>query len=162
MRELPAVVLDAELDGSLTDPPTEPRGTQPLRIIDQAALFVAPKTNYFLCSDLEEIAGGQGEAGALTPLIVGPGDEPTVEFSNDQIDSARIVFPFPANRAQRKVALVVEDETTHVVRVEGPPGTGKSLTIANLACHSPHRASRYSSPPRRTKPSRSLTRPCAN
>ena len=110
-------------------------GHQPLRIIDQAALFVAPKTNYFLCSDLDEIAAGGGGAGALAPLIVGPGDEPAVEFTHDQIDSARIVFPFPANRAQRKVALVVEDETTHVVRVEGPPGTGKSLTIANLACH---------------------------
>jgi MoxR-like ATPase len=33
------------------------------------------------------------------------------------------------------VALLVEDETTNVVRVEGPPGTGKSLTIANLASH---------------------------
>ena len=51
------------------------------------------------------------------------------------MDAARVVFPFPANRAQRRVALVVEDDTTHVVRVEGPPGTGKSLTIANLACH---------------------------
>ncbi len=121
-RELPTVVVEGELDGSLTDPPSEPRGNQPLHIIDQAALFVAPKTNYFLCSDLDEIAGGDGSAGALTPLIVGPGDESTVEFSNDQIDSARIVFPFPANRAQRKVALVVEDETTHVIRVEGPPG----------------------------------------
>jgi very-short-patch-repair endonuclease/KaiC/GvpD/RAD55 family RecA-like ATPase len=134
-RELPAVVVEGELDGSLKDPPSEPRGNQPLRIIDQAALFVAPKTNYFLCSDLEEIEKRGGGVGALGPLIVGPGDEPTVEFTNAQIDSARIVFPFPANRAQRKVALVVEDPTTHVVRVEGPPGTGKSLTIANLACH---------------------------
>ena len=46
--------------GRWSDPPSEPRATQPLRIIDQAALFVAPKTNYFLCSDLDEIAGGGG------------------------------------------------------------------------------------------------------
>ena len=65
------------------------------------------------------------------PLIVGAGDEDQVDFTNDQIDSARIIFPFPSNRAQRRVALTIEDETTHVVRVEGPPGTGKSLTIAN-------------------------------
>jgi very-short-patch-repair endonuclease len=33
------------------------------------------------------------------------------------------------------VAILTEDPTTSVIRVEGPPGTGKSLTIANLACH---------------------------
>ena len=135
-RELPELVIDAGLDGSLTDPPSEPRSAQPLRIIDQAALFVAPKTNYFLCSDLKDIAEGDDSGiGALAPLVKGPGDEPVVQFSDAQLDSARIVFPFPSNRQQRKVALVVEDESTYVVHVEGPPGTGKSLTIANLACH---------------------------
>jgi len=135
-RELPELRLDASLDGSLSVPPPEPRSAEPLGIIDQAAMFVAPKTNYFLCSDLEEIAGATGgSGGALVPLVAGPGDEAQVDITNEQIDSAHIVFPFPSNRAQRRVALTVEDETTHVVGVEGPPGTGKSLTIANLACH---------------------------
>ena len=135
-RELPELQIEAALDGTLAPPPSEPRSAQPLQIIDQAALFVAPKTNYFLRSDLDEIAGAGGDTcGALVPLIVGAGDENQVDFTNDQIDSARIVFPFPSNRAQRRVALTVEDDTTHVIRVEGPPGTGKSLTIANLACH---------------------------
>src|SRR5262249_33241314 len=40
-----------------------------------------------------------------------------------------------SNRAQRRVAILVDDPTTRVIRVEGPPGTGKSLTIANLASH---------------------------
>jgi hypothetical protein len=135
-RELPDLVVDASLDGLLVGPPNEPRAREPLRLIDQAALFVAPKTNYFLRSDLDQIAGdGAGGCGALTPLIRGPGDEAQIDISNEQIDSARIVFPFPSNRAQRRVALMLEDDTTHVVCVEGPPGTGKSLTIANLACH---------------------------
>lgn len=135
-RELPELRLDAFLDGSLSVPPAEPRSAEQLRIVDQAAIFVAPKTNYFLCSDLEEIAGATtGSGGALVPLVAGPGDEAQVDITNEQIDSARLVFPFPSNRAQRRVALTVEDETTHVVSVEGPPGTGKSLTIANLACH---------------------------
>jgi very-short-patch-repair endonuclease len=135
-RELPDIVVVGQLDGELCSAPSEPSSALPLRIIDQAALFVAPKTNYFLCSDLEEIAAGTGEgAGAFVPLIAGPGEDPVVEISDDQVDAARIVYPFTANRAQRRVALVVEDESTHVVRVEGPPGTGKSLTIANLAAH---------------------------
>jgi very-short-patch-repair endonuclease len=135
-RELPELRIDASLDGSLTAPPSEPRSAEPLCIIDQAAIFVAPKTNYFLRSDLDEIATAAGDnCGALVPLVAGPGDEAQVDITNEQIDSARIVFPFPSNRAQRRVALTVEDETTHVVCVEGPPGTGKSLTIANLACH---------------------------
>jgi very-short-patch-repair endonuclease/KaiC/GvpD/RAD55 family RecA-like ATPase len=135
-RELPELEIDASLDGTLSAPPSEPRSAEPLRIIDQAAIFVAPKTNYFLCSDLDEIAAATGDnCGALVPLVAGPGDEAQVDITNEQIDSARIVFPFPSNRAQRRVALTVEDETTNVVCVEGPPGTGKSLTIANLACH---------------------------
>jgi len=67
--------------------------------------------------------------------MTGGGDQSQVELSPEQIDAARLVFPFPSNRAQRKVALLIDDPTTSVVRVEGPPGTGKSLTIANLACH---------------------------
>ena len=120
---------------TLGDEPAEPRSAEPLQIIDQAALFVAPKTNYYLRSDLNEIAGSDGPTGALAPLVMGAGDEPQVDISQDRVDSADLVFPFPSNRAQRRVALMIEDDTVHVLSVEGPPGTGKSLTIANLACH---------------------------
>lgn len=136
-RELPSVTMSARLDGTLDQPPAEPDSGEFLRVIDQAALFVAPKTNYFLRSDLEEIAkekdGSVG--GALVPFLSGAGAEEQVDFADDQIDSAKVYFPFPSNRAQRRVALLIDDESTSVVRVEGPPGTGKSLTIANLACH---------------------------
>jgi len=74
-------------------------------------------------------------SGATQALIDGAGDEEQADVTNDDIDSARVVFPFPSNRSQRKVALLLDDPTTRIVRVEGPPGTGKSLTIANLACH---------------------------
>lgn len=136
-REIPSVQLVAHLDGTLTDPPSEPTSGDFLQLIDQAALFVAPKTSYFLRSDLEEIAAQDAgdSPSALGPLLVGAGDEAQVDFTDDRIDSAQIYFPFPSNRAQRRVALLVEDPNTNVIRVEGPPGTGKSLTIANLACH---------------------------
>jgi len=135
VRELTDVSLDGSIDGRLGDVPTEPRGAQPLKIIDQAALFVAPKTNYFLRSDLDEIAQAVGDTGALVPLLMGAGDEAVVEFTNDQIDRARLTFPFPSNRAQREVAMLLDEDSVHVLSVQGPPGTGKSLTIANVACH---------------------------
>jgi very-short-patch-repair endonuclease/KaiC/GvpD/RAD55 family RecA-like ATPase len=139
MREFRGVGRgDAALDGRLAAPPPEPRsGPDGLRFVDQAALFIAPKTSYFLVSDLERIGAVDGAStdSALVPLLGGPGADAQVEIDAEQIDRARVFFPFPSNRAQRRAALLVDDPTTSVVRVEGPPGTGKSLTIANLACH---------------------------
>lgn len=130
---------DAALDGRLVAPPAEPRGSadQGLWLVDQAALFIAPKTSYFLASDLDRIgaAGGMVQTSALALLLGGPGGEAQVDLDDARVDGARLFFPFPSNRSQRRAALLVEDSTTRVVRVEGPPGTGKSLTIANLACH---------------------------
>ena len=135
VRELPDLEVEAAADGRLGAPPSKPRRGQGLRVVDQAALFIAPKTSYFLRSDLDEIAVAGSGAEALRALVEGAGEEAQLDITDDDIDSARIVFPFPSNRAQRRVALVLEDPSTHVLRVEGPPGTGKSLTIANLACH---------------------------
>jgi hypothetical protein len=139
IREFRSVTrADAMLDGRLVPPPAEPRsGPDGLWMIDQAAYFIAPKTSYFLVNDLERIGITDGAVGAsaLVPLLGGPGAEAQVEIDRDQIDGARLFFPFPSNRAQRRAALLVDDPTTRVVRVEGPPGTGKSLTITNLACH---------------------------
>lgn len=135
-RELPTVHREASLDGRLSDPPEEPRQGEFLALIDQAALFVAPKTSYFLTNDLEKIAELQeSDYGALTPLVLGAGNEQSAEFSLEELDGTSVYYPFPSNRSQRRVALLTDDPTTRVIRVEGPPGTGKSLTIANLACH---------------------------
>jgi very-short-patch-repair endonuclease len=135
-REFPDVDAEAALDGSLIAPPSEPKGSEGLRLIDQAALFVASQTNYFLVSDLEEMQEAPAAPdSALTALLEGAGDDTSVEVSLSNLDANRLSFPFPSNRAQRKIAFLLEDERTQVVRVEGPPGTGKSLTISNLACH---------------------------
>ena len=45
----------------------------------------------------------------------------------------RLLFPLPTNDEQRQI--VSRLETQPFVLVKGPPGTGKSLTIANLICH---------------------------
>lgn len=136
VRELPSVERRARLDGRLEEPPEEPKSGEFLALTDQAGLFVAPKTSYFLTSDLERIAGSGGtDSGSLAPLIVGAGDEEPAEFTIEELDGTSIFYPFASNRSQRRVALLTDHPSTRVVRVEGPPGTGKSLTIANLACH---------------------------
>ena len=71
---------------------------------------------------------------ALGPLL-GGGAGGQVDVTDEEVDAAQVFFPFPSNRSQRRAAMLVQDETTRVIRVEGPPGTGKSLTIANIACH---------------------------
>lgn len=137
-RELPDVALNATLDGRLVDPPTMPNSGSYLELIEQAALFVAPKSGYFLTSDLETIAEGADSASEDTAwirLAARAGDESQAEFEDGAEDSSSIYYPFQSNRSQRRVALLIDHPDTRVVRIEGPPGTGKSQTIANLACH---------------------------
>lgn len=50
-------------------------------------------------------------------------------FSEDE----EIYFPLPANREQRKI--IEHISIANGIVVEGPPGTGKSQTIANVICH---------------------------
>ena len=50
----------------------------------------------------------------------------------DNVDG-RLYFPLPTNDEQRKIAEALR--TRPYVLVKGPPGTGKSHTIANLICH---------------------------
>lgn len=45
----------------------------------------------------------------------------------------RFLFPLPTNEEQRQIAQHLQAEPC--VLVKGPPGTGKSHTIANLICH---------------------------
>jgi len=45
----------------------------------------------------------------------------------------RFLFPLPTNEEQRQIVQRLESDPC--VLVKGPPGTGKSHTIANLICH---------------------------
>jgi very-short-patch-repair endonuclease/DNA polymerase III delta prime subunit len=127
--------LSAKLDGMLAAPPMQPRTTTPLTIVDNAACFVAPKTSYFLASDLAHIAEVGAEAVAQTALgwLIGGGG--TGRTSDRFEDTRRVYFPFGSNRSQRHVGVLADDPNNQIIVVQGPPGTGKSLTIANVACH---------------------------
>jgi very-short-patch-repair endonuclease/KaiC/GvpD/RAD55 family RecA-like ATPase len=134
-REMYTDSTDARLDGTLAERPTEPKGAMNLKVIDNAACFIAPKTSCFLASDLMEISRITSEAVGATALgwlLGGQGNTPTTDRFKD---SRRVFFPFGSNASQRRVALLAEDPENEIVVVQGPPGTGKSRTIANLACH---------------------------
>jgi very-short-patch-repair endonuclease len=64
------------------------------------------------------------------------GDEPTVRLEGDRPSGSgedRFLFPLPVNEEQRQIVHRLRAEPC--VLVKGPPGTGKSHTIANLICH---------------------------
>lgn len=124
-----------QLDGRLDEPPGQPRSGSWLALVDHAACFVAPKTSYFVASDLREIGSAGGDTVATTALgvLIGErGNEPTSDVFGD---SRNVFFPFISNPSQRRVAHLVDEPSNRIIVVEGPPGTGKSLTIANVAAH---------------------------
>jgi very-short-patch-repair endonuclease len=49
------------------------------------------------------------------------------------VETGRFLFPLPTNEEQRHIVHRLEAQPC--VLVKGPPGTGKSHTIANLICH---------------------------
>ena len=132
-RELQFTV-HASLDGRLTTPPSAPITEPPIDIYDLVGIFIAPKTNYFLTKDLEDI-GKQSDdivAGTALGALIGTRDSrPT---SNLFTDSRQVYFPFSSNANQRRAALLARESDVTILNIYGPPGTGKTLTMGNIAC----------------------------
>jgi very-short-patch-repair endonuclease len=91
-----------------------------------------------------EAATGDGLEGTPPWLrLLREGEQPTGGTGNplaDPLDQApargepdRFLFPLPTNEEQRQIVHRLQAEPC--VLVKGPPGTGKSHTIANLICH---------------------------
>ena len=92
---------------------------------------------------LESARSGELTSSRPWSLLLSEGDTSQDSTSDSQIkptgdvpsrlDLERYLFPLAANDEQRKIV-----ERLHInpcVLVRGPPGTGKSQTIANLICH---------------------------
>lgn len=133
-REL-KIRLGAQLDGVIGPPPAQPKTPNDLAIVDNAACFIAPKSSYFLVSDLENIGQANSESVRSTSLGWLLGKRPSEQTSDHFEDRGKLFYPFPSNPSQRRVAYLLDDPKTRIAVIQGPPGTGKSLTIANLACH---------------------------
>ena len=59
--------------------------------------------------------------------------DPEGSKSHSGWEDSRLYFPLPTNEEQRRIAERLQ--VCPYVLVKGPPGTGKSHTIANLICH---------------------------
>lgn len=72
--------------------------------------------------------------GETSPLSVGsPLDSPLEDIDAPLRGNTRFLFPLPYNKEQLAIAQRLEKEDA--VTVMGPPGTGKSHTIANITSH---------------------------
>lgn len=67
------------------------------------------------------------------PFRDGSGEFPTAEKIDQQVNSATLYAPLPADSSQ--LAAIVAAEAGKDFVIIGPPGTGKSQTIANIIAH---------------------------
>jgi len=77
---------------------------------------------------------GKPAAREEADLISGPeSNRKTSKRSRSPIPDTELYFPLASNDQQRRIAQRLSEQPC--VLVKGPPGTGKSQTIANLICH---------------------------
>ena len=89
---------------------------------------------------MTKVERGEGSAiidfvdGYLTKNVVNTNDETIAKFNDDYPkNTARYFYsdnPLPLNRSQKKILTAMGNPKNRVVVVDGPPGTGKSHTIA--------------------------------
>ena len=94
---------------------------------------LSAKTNYFLAEDLNILANMDDSQMEDTSLGAWSSDD-EMDIEYDVFDDGRteIFFPFSYDKYQLKVLGIIDNKASII---EGPPGTGKSQTIANILCH---------------------------
>ena len=94
---------------------------------------LSAKTNYFLAEDLNLLANMDDSDMEKSSLGAWSSDE-NMNEQYDVFDDGRteIFFPFQYDKYQLKVLGIIDNKASII---EGPPGTGKSQTIANILCH---------------------------
>lgn len=84
------------------------------------------------------VLGGARNKG-WEPSVSGalPSSELSSASIKNSLDSGRKVhfFPLPFNLEQSKISDMIDNPELHVIGVSGPPGTGKSHSIANIISH---------------------------
>ncbi len=140
--------ISAELspDGLVISPENGNKFTckEQLRIVDTWVIFVRKRKQDSLMRDIEafqeKLNSRSGELPNSLSLFLCRADEIAdkqcihkVYSELDALMDTNILFPLPANSEQVQIISSVEKADGTVVL--GPPGTGKSHTIANLICH---------------------------
>ena len=137
--------LDAR--GHFDDSPATPAVPTPgekLVVTDGWVLFARRRSRRSLIGDLERLQRRLEKTAALPPLLdalVSPRGASTLAsetrpmrgLSAPGIDARDVWFPLAFSEAQ--ASIVAQLANRDAVVVHGPPGTGKTHTIANLICH---------------------------
>lgn len=121
-----ATILD-ELGDALTE-----RGV-PLTVVPDCRLALIDFSRLGMWRDLRDhadVLSGNALVAHLASPTSGAFADPVAEPIVDELDEARLVTPLPADGAQTKAVRWAREGRTFVL--EGPPGTGKSQTIANI------------------------------
>lgn len=107
---------------------------------EQVHLGIFSFTKYLMWKDLQDRQKQLQENAVVAHLINNPGkafSEADPEFSAETLDERfapqQLYTPMLSDSSQLR-AICVADSGSNLV-LEGPPGTGKSQTIANLICH---------------------------
>lgn len=101
--------------------------------LDRSIISLRPRSNYFLSQDLLSLSELDESDLQDTALSAWTSDEQmSVNRSVSDSGSEELFFPFSYDKWQLQVLGIMENKAAIV---EGPPGTGKSQTIANLLCH---------------------------
>lgn len=75
----------------------------------------------------------EARSGSVNQSFDSPGEFPRPERLDATVDPSQLFMPLPADSSQ--VAAVVASAAGHSFVLDGPPGTGKSQTIANMIAH---------------------------
>lgn len=97
----------------------------------EVRVTIVPKANYFVAQDLKKLAKLPKENLKKTSLMSWV-DDTDLEIKDELPNEGDLYFPFKYNKYQLDVLSILRNKAAIV---EGPPGTGKSETIANLLCH---------------------------
>lgn len=102
--------------------------------MESVLVILLPKVNYFLSQDLLGIIDQADDESLLdTSLSAWVDDrDMSINESADDDGGQELFFPFPYDKSQLQVLGKLGNRAAVV---EGPPGTGKSQTIANILSH---------------------------
>ena len=120
---------------NVVDPP-ERNSKEPI-VHFAPSIILRPRTDRHFVRLFDEIISqlddGQEIPVGVQRLVDIIDDETSSKSTEGEPTDEEIYFPLPANREQREIAHRLQFRQG--ILVEGPPGTGKSHTIANLVCH---------------------------
>jgi very-short-patch-repair endonuclease len=102
--------------------------------MESVLVILLPKVNYFLSQDLLGIIEQADDESLLDTSLSAWVDEQDMSINETANDDGgqELFFPFPYDKSQLQVLGKLGNRAAVV---EGPPGTGKSQTIANILSH---------------------------